>query len=414
MTISSGYINICNLDQIAIGLNIEGYRPTLTLPKNCKWYNIVQAIDEPLKGTNFNDVMKIVKDNHYEYIEQAVDININNFICKLVNLINKISTNHKNVLVHVHQYVGTTILNKTLEKETGIKTILDTTNFYENPIDYQKVYPDIDALISISQCAGFGVKAGTWIVPTGFMDFDVVNNVILTKKILTENHITDFIKFDYMEGNILVVNDLWNPNIEQQQEGVLLLDDEGGKVLDFVKENTAIFDESHDWHHAIKVAYNSTKILNNKYVLYLALLHDVCDHKYKNALTREKLNQWINDNLFEYKIIDEMIEKISFSKQKTFESVNPIVEAVRDGDRMEAIGQIGIERCEQFVKSKNGQIPEDVIVHCFEKLLKIVPENYIVTDIGRKNAIKHHNVIVHYVRNNLCKTNLSYFLPDYL
>jgi Predicted HD superfamily hydrolase len=409
----SGYIGLKKLNTIVSGLNIEGYRPFFNLPTNCKWYNIIQVIDEPLEGHDFNSVMEIVRKNKLDYIESAVGIDINNYINQVSSMILKISENHKNVLVHIHQYTGTTILDKIIYERTKIKTILDDTNYFESPINYKEKYPNIDALISISQCAGFGLKAGQWIIPTYFHDFDVKNNIIYTKKIFVDNNIKKYVSFPYKEGAILVVNDLWNPDLEIL-DGVLLLDENDKLVLDFVKENTKIFDNSHDWHHALKVAYNSTKILNNKYVLYLALLHDVCDHKYTNSIPRTKLKQWIYDNLNDYKIIDEMIDLVSFSKQKSHKKVDPILEAVRDGDRIEAIGKIGIERCEEFVKSKDGKIPEDVIIHCYDKLLKIVPEKYIVSPIGLKIAKDQHNYVVQYVIDNLPKTNLKYDLPKFI
>lgn len=224
-------------------------------------------------------------------------------------------------------------------------------------------------------------------------------------------------EFEPIYGNILIVNDLWNPNLEVQ-DGVLLLDRDDTSVLNFVKENTKIFDESHNWQHAIKVAYNSTKILNTKFVLYLALLHDVCDHKYENAMPRKLLSEYIMnnlrciENLEDYKEIDNLIDKISFIKQKGIKSVENEEKkenkekreeeliAVRDGDRLEAIGEVGIIRCEQFVKLKNGKIPEDVVQHCYDKLLRLVPEGYIKSEIGRIEAIKRHNIIVDYVKRN--------------
>lgn len=219
------YQKLTSLNELAIGLNIEGYRPTLTLPDKCKWYNIIQVIDEPLKGINFDTIMKIVKDNKYDYIEQAINLNMDIFIKQLTAMINKIKKSHKNVLVHVHQYTGTTILDKTLENQTNVKTILDTTNFFETPINYCDKYPDIDALISISQCAGFGLDAGKWIIPTSFMEFDVKNNIIYTEKIFATNNINNikpYIDFDYVEGNILMVNDLWNPDLSLQNDVLLL------------------------------------------------------------------------------------------------------------------------------------------------------------------------------------------------
>lgn len=46
---------------------------------------------------------------------------------------------------------------------------------------------------------------------------------------------------------------------------------------------------------------------------YLALLHDVCDHKYPEAISRAELTVWIRDNIPEYVKIDDMIEQLSFS-----------------------------------------------------------------------------------------------------
>ena len=415
------YILTKDLPKLAVGLNIEGYHPTEYINKETTdWINIIQSIDLPLENDTFDMVMKRVRENNYDYIEQAVGIDIDDFIDKLTKMVLNIKKRYKNPLIHVHQYVGTTVLDKTLFKTTGVFAITDKTNFFETPVNYIEKYPDVDCVISISQCAGLGVKNGTWIIPTGFMNYDVVNNFIETEHIYVKNVAKDFVEFEYIEGDILVVNDLWNPT--DLSKGVLLLDKKDMNVLNFVKENTKIFDESHDWRHAIKVACNSMqicwldKIYNDKakHILYLSLLHDVCDHKYKDSIPREMLTEYIATHLEDYREIDEMIEQISFSKQKSFDRVNPVLEVVRDGDRIEAIGQIGIERCETFVKSRNGVIPDDVIVHCYEKLLRLYPEGYIVTDGGKTIAKKHHNCIVDYVIENLPKTTLDYPLVTYV
>jgi uncharacterized protein len=332
----------------------------------------------------------------------------------MVKLITSITRYHKNVLVHVHQYEKTTILHKTLQEHLkNVRVISDKTNYYEHPINYKTEYPDIDALISLSQCAGFGtVNAGEWIVPTGFMSFDVKHNIIHTTIKTVPNNIVPYVKFPYYTGNILVVDDLWNPDLKQQS-GVLLFDSDDEKVLSFVKRHTQIFDESHDYRHALAVAYNSTKILNNKFVLYLALLHDVCDHKYKQlSLSRELLRKYIYENLEHYKIIDEMIDQVSFSKQKSFEKVDLILEAVRNGDRVESIGCIGVNRCIQYVESINGLIPKDVVQHCYDKLLRLVPEGYITTKTP--DIIYKHNIIVKYVHDHIKESGLDYELPKYL
>ncbi len=393
----SGYINISNLGDISVGLNIEGLDPSYYKSGDCKWYNIVQVIDEPLKGETFEKVMENKNNNKCDYIEEAVGIDKDNFISQLVNLIKNISKDHKKVLVHVHQYKGSTILDRTLEEKTGIECILDETNFNEFPVEYKTLYPDIDALISISQCAGFNQPPGTWIIPTTYMTFDVKNNIIYTERMYAMNYIKPYVDFEYIEGNILTVNDLWNPDIKKD-EGYLMLDHTGEQVLRFVKSSTESFDETHNWEHAVKVAINSTKLLNTSDVLYLALLHDVCDYKYENSFPRDKLLKWIFKNLPSPIQLNAWIDEVSFSKQKNMDKVHPVLEAVRDGDRMEAIGEIGIKRCEDFTRLRGGKVPEDVVKHCYEKLKRLVPEGYIV----HKSAeiFRRHNVIVEYIHEN--------------
>jgi hypothetical protein len=126
------------------------------------------------------------------------------------------------------------------------------------------------------------------------------------------------------------------------------------------------------------------------------------------------LSKYIHDELNEYKIIDEMIEQVSFSKQKNHDKVDPILEAVRDGDRLEAIGEIGVIRCIQYAERIGGEVPHDVVNHCYDKLLRLVPERFIVSDVIKDEKIKGHNEIVDYVRKHLAESGLSYEPPKYI
>lgn len=223
------FIKVKDIGKMAIGLNIEGCRPTYSLPGLCDWYNIILAVDEPMAGITFDHVMKKVNTNKLQYIEQAIDnFDVDEYIKQMVTIITRIkeSNNYKKILVHVHQYTGTTILDRTLEEKTGIKTILDTTNFFETPTDYSKNYPNIDCLISISQCASVNIdcKAGTLIVSDGFINFDVKKNTIDTNKYFATNFIIKYLDgIDYKIGTILVVNDLWNPTDDEMENGVINL-----------------------------------------------------------------------------------------------------------------------------------------------------------------------------------------------
>jgi hypothetical protein len=151
----TGFMKFTDLSKVGIiGLNIEGNRPSFHTKAD--WYNLILAVDEPLQNITFDDVMNNVKRNQYQYIEEAIaDFNMNTYILQITTIVQRIQQTHqyKQILVHIHQYQGTTQLDQIIAEKTGIKTILDKTNFFDTPVDYSKEYPEIDCLISFSQCA---------------------------------------------------------------------------------------------------------------------------------------------------------------------------------------------------------------------------------------------------------------------
>ena len=184
------------------------------------------------------------------------------------------------------------------------------------------------------------------------------------------------------------------------------------EVLEFVKDNTKIFDESHNWIHAVNVTRTAHEIMNSLGVSYeqeiitiAALCHDLCDHKYQESISVKTLEEFSikmigPENTF--RVLD-IIENVSFSKEikglrKSLSDIdNVYLMAISDADRLEAIGLIGIKRCEIFSHERGKKVPEDVIKHCYEKLLRLLPENFIKSDYARKLAIPLHQEILDYV-----------------
>lgn len=183
-------------------------------------------------------------------------------------------------------------------------------------------------------------------------------------------------------------------------------------VLKFVIESTQHFDDSHNHVHALRVNYNAHKIMesikpdyNKELLMYMAMLHDVCDHKYPESIPREELEKFIESNLgsIQKNIVMRVIDNISFSKevkglreeiQKPFDMY---LLAISDADRLEALGKVGIERCIEFTSSHGGIVPDDVVKHCHEKLLRLLPEQFIKTELGRKLAEPLHREVELYV-----------------
>jgi len=417
----SGHLETKKLNILAKGLNIEGPRPYRNLPAGCKWLNLIVVVDEPLSGTTFDDVMEVKSSNGYSTIEEAVGIDTISMVNNLTDIIKEISSKYK-TLVHIHQYKGSTDLDVVLSNATGVECILDETNYYEHPVDYVTQYPNIEFLLSLSQCAGLDAVAGEWIIPESFMRYDVENGIVFTTKETDFEICSEFdvSKFNPKTGNILYVNDLWNPGPDDP--GVLMFDDEDENVWNFVIESTKNFDWSHNHEHALAVATTACSILNTKDVLHLALLHDICDHKYPESIDRNELSEWMFENLRSTKYrshslvshIDSLIDRVSFSKQKSTEKYDETLIVVRDADRLEALGDKGIKRCIEVSNKLKLRVPDNVIKHCYDKLLKLLPKGYIVTNKARELAVPLHNQIVKYVRSNLINATFDYMPPQYL
>ena len=140
--------------------------------------------------------------------------------------------------------------------------------------------------------------------------------------------------------------------------------------------------DGHDADHTMRVYRNAVNIGSNypecdlELVALASLLHDVDDSKLfpteNNANARKFLR---GQNIDEARIdsICEIINAVSFSKNrgKIPETIEGKI--VQDADRLDAMGAIGIARTFAY-GGKNGRSLESSIEHFHEKLLKLKDE----------------------------------------
>ncbi|KIL44137.1 HD domain-containing protein [Jeotgalibacillus soli] len=175
----------------------------------------------------------------------------------------------------------------------------------------------------------------------------------------------------------------------------------------------------HDWHHIDRVRRTALFICekeccNQKTAVELiALLHDVGDPKLhvtpkdgKNALN--KVYSHIGLTIDVRKEMNEAIEAVSFKGGN--ETLLPSQESaiVRDADRLDAIGAIGIARTfafggsnglplyDPFIQPRQDMTEEEyrlnqstTIHHFYEKLLKL--KDLMVTQTGKELAMERHH-----------------------
>ena len=197
------------------------------------------------------------------------------------------------------------------------------------------------------------------------------------------------------------------------------------KLEIFVAQACEGRDDSHGLAHMRKVCDNSMIIFSqtidesnpdyqefSDLVQICAMLHDVPDHKYdKDGSLKTKccafLTNDISLDISTTKTVMDIIDLISYSKENRaivnnspidFDSLLGKFAIVRhivsDGDKIEAIGEIGIERCAQYsLESSPGvdqlSLKKMIVDHYNEKLGRLLTE-FIRTKAGKQMAIPEH------------------------
>ena len=194
------------------------------------------------------------------------------------------------------------------------------------------------------------------------------------------------------------------------------------KCTSLVREIYDNMDASHDFQHIERVYKNAETILqsepgaNSEIVRLAVLLHDVSDAKYTETKEAEERILAVLDLTEEERsFIREIIASVSFNGGNELEARTIEAKIVRDADRLDAIGAVGIARTFAYGGAKGRRLYDDAeearfgmsveeyrtkstasVTHFYEKLLLL--KDLMVTEKGRQMAEERHEFMVSFLR----------------
>lgn len=168
-------------------------------------------------------------------------------------------------------------------------------------------------------------------------------------------------------------------------------------------------DISHDYKHIKLVVKFSSKIakkegIKNSRDLFQikmgALLHDIGDHKYTNENQEIVLKNFLNTfkklDKNNKKEIIEIASNVSLSKED--ERINYKLDIVKDADRINSLGSIGIMRYISYNIINSDKPSFDEIVNNISDRTKRI-RRYLKTSSGRKISKKHLHLLSLFLNN---------------
>ena len=199
------------------------------------------------------------------------------------------------------------------------------------------------------------------------------------------------------------------------------------KLHAFVRNECLNYESSHDWEHIQRVLTNARTIQESEggdleLIEIACLLHDIADHKFNNhdfeigAKTAYEIVLSYSKNHELAEKVSKIVQHVSFKGALVRdEELSLEGQIVRDADRLDAIGAIGIARAfaygghinqplfnallepvshksaKQYAKAKTH-----TIAHFYEKLLLL--KDRMETKKGKEIAEERHLFLCQYLR----------------
>ena len=169
-------------------------------------------------------------------------------------------------------------------------------------------------------------------------------------------------------------------------------------------------DISHDYSHINLVVKYASKIakmegiINRRSLFHIrmgALLHDIGDHKYTNEnqvkVLRKFLRKFRNLKRYDKEEIIRIASNVSLSKEDG-KMRNRKLDVVKDADRINSLGAIGIMRYVSY-NIINNERPsfKEIIGNIRRRTRRIM--RYLRTKSGREIARKHQNLVSLFLNN---------------
>lgn len=179
-----------------------------------------------------------------------------------------------------------------------------------------------------------------------------------------------------------------------------IIDNAKAYVIEAFKGNSG----GHDAEHTMRVYRNAMLIakdenIEDTFSIALgALLHDVDDYKLFNTVNNQNARDFMKENSVGDKDIDricQIINEVSFSKNKDRKPSSIEAMIVQDADRLDALGAIGIARTFSF-GGEHGRSLSNNVAHFHEKLLLL--KDLMNTDTAKALAQDRHDYMVGFLR----------------
>ena len=175
------------------------------------------------------------------------------------------------------------------------------------------------------------------------------------------------------------------------------------KAIEYITELYKDNADGHDLNHSMRVYKTASEIAGvypdaDAMVIGLSsLLHDVDDHKLFDTVDNENAKCFLESQAVPAEKIEEIcdvINAVSFSKNKGISPKTIEGCIVQDADRLDAMGAIGIARTFAY-GGKNGRSIEASMDHFYEKLLLL--KDQMNTPEAMKIAEERHQVLEDYI-----------------